>query len=226
MGQFGQTAGTFSLKVKKRGFAPLGGGLVTLRQMYAKKLEAVSLVDEGKIKRVRGYVVSAIVAPQLTSRVIDKLREVFNDYIPDVWIHTDHYKKDQCGEQAGYAVSLQAETTTGVIITKDYMFNQNEFKLPEELGERAAQAMLDEIFNGGVIDATNQSTLLMMMALSSGDNISQVKLCRVTQQSIQLLRHLKTFFNLQFRIKECDDDVFGDDSDQSDEEKVEELSDG
>lgn len=148
--------------------------------MYAKKLEAVSLVDEGKIKRVRGYVVSAKVAPQLTSRVIDKLREVFNDYIPDVWIHTDHYKKEQCGEQAGYAVSLQAETTTGVIITKDYMFNQNEFKLPEELGERAAQAMLDEIFNGGVIDATNQSTLLMMMALSSGDNISQVKLCRVT----------------------------------------------
>jgi hypothetical protein len=32
--------------------------------------------------------------------------------------------------------------------------------------------MLDEIFNGGVIDATNQSTLLMLMALSSGDNIS------------------------------------------------------
>jgi len=25
--------------------------------------------------------------------VVDKLREVFNDYIPDVWIHTDHFKK-------------------------------------------------------------------------------------------------------------------------------------
>ena len=63
MGQFGQTAGTFSIKVKKRGFAPLGGGLVTLRQMYAKKLEAISLIDEGKIKRMRGWVVSAKVAP-------------------------------------------------------------------------------------------------------------------------------------------------------------------
>lgn len=106
--------------------------------MFAKKLEAVSLVDEGKVKRVRGWVVSAKVAPQLTSRVIDKVREVFNDYIPDVWIHTDHYKKDQCGDQAGYAVSLQAETSTGVIMTKDFMFNSQSFKLPEDLGETAA----------------------------------------------------------------------------------------
>ena len=49
--------------MKKRGFAPLGGGEVTMRQMYAKKLESVSLVDEGKIKRVRGWVTSARVAP-------------------------------------------------------------------------------------------------------------------------------------------------------------------
>lgn len=52
-----------TLKVKKRGYAPLGGGLVVVRQQYAKKLEAVSLVDEGKVKRVRGWVTSAKVSP-------------------------------------------------------------------------------------------------------------------------------------------------------------------
>ena len=82
----------------KRGFAPLGGGQVQLKQMWAKLVEPVSLTEEGKIKRVRGWVTSAKVSPQLTTRVVDKLREVFNDYIPDVWIHTDHYKKGQCGE--------------------------------------------------------------------------------------------------------------------------------
>lgn len=198
----------FSLKVKRRGFAPLGGGEVHVRQMWSKKLESVSLIDEGKIKRVRGWVTSAKVSPQLTTRVVDKLREVFNDYIPDVWIHTDHYKKGQCGEQAGYAVSLQAETSTGTLLTKDYNFNSEEYKLPEELGQRAAYSMLEEIMTGGVIDSTNQTTLLLLAALSSGDNISQVKLGRVTQQSIQLLRHLKTFFNVTFKIKECEDDVF------------------
>lgn len=69
-----------------------------LIQRFAKKLESVSLVDEGKVKRIRGLLTSAKVSPQLTTRVVDKVREVLNDYIPDVWIHTDHYKKGQAGE--------------------------------------------------------------------------------------------------------------------------------
>ena len=57
------SAGSMSLKVKKRGYAPKGGGVVILRQQFAKKIEAVNLVDEGKVKRVRGWVTSAKVAP-------------------------------------------------------------------------------------------------------------------------------------------------------------------
>ena len=118
----------------------------------------------------------------MTTRVVDKLREVFNDYIPDVWIHTDHYKKGQCGEQPGYAVSLTAETTTGVILTKDYNFgNSKQFTLPEDLGQRAAYGLLDEIFSGGCVDTTNQSFALLLMALSTGDNISSIKIGRITQ---------------------------------------------
>ena len=84
----------------------------------------------------------------------------------------------------------------------------DQFKMPEDLGERAAHAMLDEIFTGGVVDSCNQATLLLMAALASGDNISSIKLARVTQQSSMMLRHLQMFFNLKFRIKECEDDVF------------------
>lgn len=100
------------------------------------------------------------------------MREIFNDYIPDVWIHTDHYKKGQSGEKPGYAISLVAETTTGMIFTKDYNFNNFEYKLPEDLGKRAALSLLDEIFSGGVIDSTNQPLLLMMMAMANSKNIS------------------------------------------------------
>jgi RNA 3'-terminal phosphate cyclase-like protein len=86
--------GSLDIQVKKRGYAPLGGGVVNVTQRFAKKLESISLVDEGKIKRVRGLLTSVRVSPQLTTRVVDKIREVLNDYIPDVWVHTDHYKKD------------------------------------------------------------------------------------------------------------------------------------
>lgn len=96
--------------------------------------------------------------------------------------------------------------------------------MPEDLGERCAYAMLDEIFTGGAIDSNNQSTLLMLAALASSDNISSIKLARITEQSIQVLRHLKSFFNIQYRIKECEDDVFQDDSDNDDEGSAEDES--
>ncbi len=84
---------SLDITVTKRGYAPQGGGIVQVIQRFAKKLESISLVDEGKVKRIRGLLTSAKVSPQLTTRVVDKVREVLNDYIPDVWIHTDHYKK-------------------------------------------------------------------------------------------------------------------------------------
>mmetsp|Transcript_4724 Transcript_4724/g.6223 ORF Transcript_4724/g.6223 Transcript_4724/m.6223 type:complete len:84 (+) Transcript_4724:368-619(+) len=83
------------------------------------------------------------------------------------------------------------------------MFAPNLFPMPEDLGERCAQALLDEVFVGGVVDSSNQATLLLLAAVASGDAISQVKLGRVTEQSISLLRNLKQFFNLQFRIEQC-----------------------
>jgi RNA 3'-terminal phosphate cyclase-like protein len=119
-------------------------------------------------------------------------------------------------------VSLTAETTTGVILTKDFNFgNSKQFTLPEELGARAAYGMLDEVFGGGCIDSTNQSFALLLMAVSTGDNISALKLGRITQQSIALLRNLKSLFNVNFKIEQCQDDVYDDSSSEEENDSEE-----
>jgi RNA 3'-terminal phosphate cyclase len=93
--------------------------------------------------------------------------------------------------------------------------------LPEELGARAAYGMLDEVFGGGCIDSTNQSFALLLMAVSTGDNISALKLGRITQQSIALLRNLKSFFNVNFKIEQCQDDVYDDSSSEEENDSEE-----
>lgn len=105
-----------------------------------------------------------------------------------------------------------------MIFTKDYNFNNYEFKLPEDLGKRVALGLLDEIFSGGVIDSANQPFLLLMMSLASSDNICSAKVGRVTQQSIAMLRHIKKFINVSFKIEECEDNVFSSDSEEEEEE--------
>jgi len=114
---------------------------------------------------------------------------------------------------------LTAETTTGIILTKDFNFgNKKEFILPEDLAQRCAYGMLDEIYSGGCIDSTNQSIALLLMALSTGDNVSQIKIGRVTQQSVMMLRNLKKFFNINFKIEECQEDgLYDTDSDDEQE---------
>jgi RNA 3'-terminal phosphate cyclase-like protein len=53
--------------------------------------------------------------------------------------------------------------------------------LPEDLGKRVALALLDEIFAGGAVDSANQSFALLLMSLAASDNISSIKIGRITQ---------------------------------------------
>lgn len=110
-----------------------------------------------------------------------------------------------------------------MILTKDYNFNSIDFKLPEDLGKRTALALLDEIFSGSAVDSANQPFALLLMSLAASDNISSIKIGRITQQSISMLKNIKAFVNVQFKITEVEDDVYS--SDDSEEEEVKEKSD-
>ena len=55
------------------------------------------------------------------------------------------------------------------------------------------------------------------MSLTSADNISSIKIGRITQQSIAMLKHIKAFLNVQFKIEEVEDDVYSSDSESEGE---------
>lgn len=52
----------------------------------------------------------------------DQCKNIFLNYIPDVWIYTDFFKGDKGSISPGYSLALKAETTTGGIITFDSCF--------------------------------------------------------------------------------------------------------
>lgn len=111
-----------SIETKKCGLYPNGGGFIQVIIPTIKQLDSVSINDEGKVKKVRGVAYSCNVNPTLATRMIDSIRGVFNDYLPDVWIHTDHYKKDNAGLSKGYGVSIVASTTTECMISADKIY--------------------------------------------------------------------------------------------------------
>ncbi len=97
-----------SLEIKKRGAHPNGGGEAHLYIPIAREIQPLNITDMGLIKRVRGVGYCSKISPSILARLVDTTRSVLNQYLPDVYIHTDHYKGKDSGLSAGYSLALYA----------------------------------------------------------------------------------------------------------------------
>mmetsp|Transcript_12155 Transcript_12155/g.18355 ORF Transcript_12155/g.18355 Transcript_12155/m.18355 type:complete len:362 (+) Transcript_12155:64-1149(+) len=191
-----------TLNIKRRGAAPNGGGLVEFTCPIVRELKPLNVTDAGLIKRIRGIAFCAKISPTILTRVVDSARAVLNEYIPDVYIHTDHYRGADSGASAGYSLALFAESTTGVLLSSECTASPGGRQLPEDIGRHGALQLLEEIWKGGVIDSAHQSLVLLLMTMSPED-VCKVRFgSSLTDQSVETLRLLKDAFGVVFKIKE------------------------
>lgn len=207
-----------SLRVSKRGAAPLGGGCVEFYCPIVKELpHPIDLTDPGKVKRVRGTVVSCKIPPSSAARVAHSSKGMLHRLLPDVWIHTDAHshrgRKGKgndpgmagCGPSAGLSLTLTAESTSGVTVSAECCLdstrrNARGTLLPEDLGVRGAAMLLDEIRKGGCIDTHAQSTALLLMCLGPED-VSRIRMGTLSPYSIVSLRLFKKALDVEFKVK-------------------------
>ncbi|XP_060520014.1 probable RNA 3'-terminal phosphate cyclase-like protein [Cylas formicarius] len=192
------------LKVTKRGMRPLGGGEVVFKCPIRKQLRPVQILDNGMVKRIRGTAYALRVSPAMANRMVEKAKGVLLNFIPDVYISTDHCKGKQSGKSPGFGMHLYAETTNGVIYSSEQISNLvsqgEEPSIPEDLGVAAAQRLLYEIYLGGITDSTSQSLAILNMALGPKD-VSKIVLGPLTEYTIGFLRNLREFFGVTFKIE-------------------------
>lgn len=191
------------LQIKKRGAAPLGGGEVIFKCPVIPQLKAINLVDPGKVKRVRGIAYTTKVTPVLSNRVVTSARNLLNNYIPDVWIYTDHYKGPSAGLSPGYALSLVAESTNGRLLSAESVADKQ--RTPEELGELVSKLLCDQIAQSGCVDSAHQSMMFLFMALCPED-VSHLRIGKMVPAAVAMLKHLKKFFGVVFRIEPQEDE--------------------
>lgn len=115
----------------------------------------------------------------------------------------------------GFGLSLVAETTNGTFLSAELASNpqgQGAAVLPEDLGRNCAKLLLEEIYRGGCVDSTNQSLALLLMTLGQQD-VSKVLLGPLSPYTIEFLRHLKSFFQVMFKVetKPCGEELKGGD---------------
>jgi len=75
---------------------------------------------------------------------------------------------------------------------------------PEDVAAQACDQLLREIAVGGYVDSTNQGMMLLFMVLCT-ENVSKIRLGRLTNHTIQLLRHIRDCFGVRFKITSSDE---------------------
>ncbi|RVE65673.1 hypothetical protein OJAV_G00118820 [Oryzias javanicus] len=203
MKKFGIDGEGFDLRVVKRGMAPGGGGEVIFTCPIRRTLKPVQLTEPGKIKRIRGVAYSVRVSPQMSNRIVESTRAVLNQFIPDIYIYTDHMKGANSGKSPGFGLTLVAETQDGCFLSAEMSSTpqgQGDPILPEDLGRNCAKLLLEEIYRGGCVDSSNQSLALLLMTLGQQD-VSKVLLGPLSAYTIEFLRHIRDFFQVMFKIE-------------------------
>ncbi|KAJ3046887.1 rRNA-processing endoribonuclease [Rhizophlyctis rosea] len=113
---------SIELKISKRGAPPLGGGEIFFRSPIIRTLKPLQYTTEGQIKRIRGIAYATRVSPSMANRTVEAARSLLTRYIPDVYIYTDVYKGAESGKSPGYALTLVAESNTGVLLSSECAF--------------------------------------------------------------------------------------------------------
>jgi len=180
-----------------------------------KAIAPVELLDEGKVKRVRGVAYTTRVSPQFAARMVDAARGVLNDFLPDVWIYADHSKGAACGESPGYGLSLVSESITRCLKSADACADLSSDRgggvgeaeeaslgTPEGVGLAAARRLLAEIDLDGVVDTAHQALVLYFLSLGEETKPGRVRLSRLSPSAAQMLRHIRDFLGIVFQIRE------------------------
>ena len=209
------------LNVTKRGAAPGGGGQVVLKCPVKKSPRPVQVLDQGKIKRIRGVAWGVRVSPSVANRVVESAKGKLLQFIPDIYIYTDHMTGKQIwtilmflsvtlisggksGNSPGFGLVLTAETNTGTFLSAEVCSNPagggEGPTVPEELGVRGAQLLMEEIFRGGCADSLSQSLAVVLMGLGPPD-VSKYMVGPLSPYTVQCLRHVRDFMDLTFKLE-------------------------
>lgn len=137
---------------------------------------------------------------QIASRMIDAAKMSLSRVLPDALIYSDVRQGPEAGNSPGFCMTLVAESTTNVLLTSEGIGLAGQ--TPEELADKVTQELFYKMSLLGCSDPTRQWMYFLFMVLCSED-VSTVKVSLpLTSFSIDLLKELKRFFGVTFKLEE------------------------
>lgn len=191
-----------SLHILKRGSPPLGGGEVHLLcDSLIPQPITLHALESPKISAIRGVAYCTRVSPSTVNRVIDSARNVLRPSGVEVNITADVWRGENSGLSPGFGVTLVAELKKGWRIFSEGVGAPGT--LPEDLGERVAYELLEELTKSAVF-GRNQIQLALVYMTIGKEDIGRFKIHKdqIDEKFVHVLRDIKQVFGTEAFIKD------------------------
>jgi len=167
---------TAQLNIIRPGYVPRGGGIIEVKVEPVKgKLKPINLPAPGKVTRIQGIALSShLKERKVSERMAEKCHEVLKTqgYRADIAIIDD-----TSALQAGAALALYAQTSSGCIIGADGAGAPR--RTSEEIGRSVATSLIEDLSSGATVDRYLADQLIFFAALADG--VSQYRIPKLTE---------------------------------------------
>jgi len=171
-------------------------------------LSTLHFTHPQRITTIRGIATSTKLPAQITTRLATSARNTLTSVLPPsrIQIYSDPARGN--AGSPGYGICLVAETASGALYTAERVSPETptEESTPEDIAEQCAQALLNEIAQGGCIDSFAAPLVTICCTALSGSkgDVGRVMLgygCAESENWVTLIRDLKLFFGVEGRFE-------------------------
>jgi RNA 3'-terminal phosphate cyclase (ATP) len=180
-----------------RGFYPKGGGEVRVRVDPSPAIGPITWRNRSPVVRIRGIACSLGLPDHIARRMrVAAANRLIEGGYRGVEIKLEVGEK---GRSEGCGIVLWAECEGGRRLGASALGRRG--KRAEEVGEEAAQQLLDELASGGAMDSHLADQMIVWMALADGP--SELTTSRVTDHARSAIAVAEALTEARFEIQEA-----------------------
>jgi RNA 3'-terminal phosphate cyclase (ATP) len=182
------------LDIIRPGYVPRGAGIIEIKVEPVKKLEPLSLTEQGGILGIKGIALSShLKEKKVSHRMAEECQKALSSYGHKVEIEEIY---DESSLQEGAALAIYAETSSGNRIGSDRAGRRG--RSSESIGRYVAQNLVEDIKTGAVVDRYTADQLIIYAGLAHG--ITWYSVPRITEHVETNLWLIEEFLGTKTKI--------------------------
>lgn len=191
-----------SLKITTRSYSPDARGNVSFECAPTDSvLKGIALNMSTSFSKVRGLLCSSNVNAQITSSILNGVKENVGKIFDDVYIYTD--SKHEQGTSSGFNMVLvgTGEGSDLVILEELDHFDES---IPSEFSAKISKRLMKKLAKKVAIDSKISWSILMIMSILQG--VSQVQL-NAAMLDTGLIDRIEALTGVTFHFKKIDTEI-------------------